>query len=211
VPDNEIADTEIIRSQAGMTLPSLETASFWANVAVVALTALAAIAGVIALYFATRLGAAKDEALTRFQTESAVKVAQANEGAAKANETAAAANERAGRADERASRLEVEAAQQRARAAEAERALLELQQRLAPRRIDSALQKKLVAALRPYHGSVVVLTQLGDAEAAQFANDLIKVFQEAGWQLQLNRIGVASPPPYGLVCSIDVRRLRGRS
>ena len=99
--------------------------------------------------------------------------------------------------------LETKAAEQQARAAKAELALLELQQRLEHRRISASDHKKMVAALRPFQGSVVNLTKLGEGEAAQFADDLLSVFKEAGWSVQLTYIGLVSPPKYGLSCMVN--------
>ncbi len=96
-----------------------------------------------------------------------------------------------------------EMAQQEARAAEAEQSLLELQQRLAHRRISKAAQDKIAASLRPFRGSNVQLTKLGDAEAAQFADDLLAILGNAGWDVRLRVIGMFSPPRYGLDCLVD--------
>jgi hypothetical protein len=71
-----------------MDLPFLETASLWFNIAVVALTVLAAIAGVFSLYFSSRLDALKDSDFARFQLESREKIAAANSAPAEANEPA---------------------------------------------------------------------------------------------------------------------------
>jgi hypothetical protein len=54
-------------------------------------------------------------------------------------------------------------AKQGARAAEAEKSLLELRQRLAHRRIGKTEQDKIAAALKPFRGSTVQVTKLGDA------------------------------------------------
>jgi hypothetical protein len=99
--------------------------------------------------------------------------------------------------------LETKAAEQQTRAAKAELALLELQQRLEHRRISATDHKKMVAALLPFQGSVVNLTKLGDGEAAQFADDLLSVFKEAGWSVQLTYVGLVSPPKYGLSCMVN--------
>lgn len=107
--------------------------------------------------------------------------------------------------------LEKDAADAKARAATAERSLLELQQRLAHRRISKADQDKLVALLSPYPGSVVRLTKLGDSEAGQFADDLIAVFHSAKWSVQLSTIGTLSAPRYGLVCMVDESSSAGKA
>lgn len=124
------------------------------------------------------------------------RIAIAGEGTAKALAEVAAANERT-------TKLELEASQQRERAAKAEHDLLELQQRLAWRRISSKEHGEFVAALKPFAGSIVEVTKLGDAEAGQFADDIISIFAEARWDIQRNFSGSASPPIYGLQCLIN--------
>jgi hypothetical protein len=104
-----------------------------------------------------------------------------------------------------------EMAKQEARAAEAEKSLLELQQRLAHRRIGKTEQDKIAAALKPFRGSTVQVTKLGDAEAAQFADDLLAIFNNAGWEVKLRAIGTFSPPKYGLDCLVDESTLAGQA
>jgi hypothetical protein len=137
-------------------------------------------------------------------------VALAEQHSAEANAKAEAfrldianANEASARAQADAADAKTEMAKQQTRAATAELALLELQQRLAHRRINPDDHKKLVAALLPFRGSVVNLTKLGEGEAAQFADDLISVFHEAGWSVQENFVGMISPPRYGLECRVN--------
>lgn len=115
----------------------------------------------------------------------------------------AEANKRAGEANERATKLELEASQQRERAAKAEHDLFELQQRLAWRRIGPREHSAFVATLKPFAGSTVEITKLGDFEAGQFADDIIRVFAETKWNVRLITIGIGSPPTYGLLCSIN--------
>ena len=62
----------------------------------------------------------------------------------------ATANARAAEANERSLKLDVEAASQRERAAKAEATLLELQQRVNPRRIVGTRRDEFVSALKPY-------------------------------------------------------------
>jgi hypothetical protein len=108
-------------------------------------------------------------------------------------------------------RVETELAKQQERAAIAERALLELQARLAHRRIAPADHDRLVVSLRLYRGSTVRLTKLGDSEAAQFADDIIAVLRDAGWTVDVSTTGMLAPPRYGLLCSIDDGSLAGQS
>jgi hypothetical protein len=119
-------------------------------------------------------------------------------------------NREAREANERSLKLEIEAAQQRERAAKSERDLLTLQQRLAPRRINSTEHSIFVSALKPFAGATVEITKLGDAEAGQFADDIIAIFTEAKWNLQLTTVGSYSPPPYGLQCAINQEKPAGK-
>jgi hypothetical protein len=126
--------------------------------------------------------------------------------------------ERTANADARVAGLEADAAnaksemaKQQTRAANAERALLELQHRLAHRRINQSDHDRLVVSLRPFRGSVVQLFKLGDAEAAQFADDLLTILHDAGWSVQLSFAGVLAPPRYGLVCTVDTSTPAGKA
>ena len=126
--------------------------------------------------------------------------------------------ERTANADARVAGLETDAAnaksemaRQQTRAADAERALLELQQRLAHRRISKADHDRLVASLIPFRGSVVRLTKLGDAEAAQYADDVLAILRDAGWSVQLSTVGMVATPLYGLVYTVDASTPAGRA
>jgi len=107
-------------------------------------------------------------------------------------------------------RVEIELAKQQERAAIAERALLELQQRLEHRRISPVHHARFVAALRPYAGSTLALIKLGDLEAGTFADDILSVLADAGWRVNLTTIGVMGPPKYGLQCSINDQSQAGK-
>lgn len=103
------------------------------------------------------------------------KAAEAREGTARALADAAAANESA-------SRLEIEAAQQREKAAKAERELLELQERIRPRRITDEQRARLVELLRKVpKGPVIVRSVMGDAEGNALAEQIDAIFKVAGW------------------------------
>jgi hypothetical protein len=107
--------------------------------------------------------------------------------------------------------LQEDASNAKARAANAERALLELQERLAHRRIDPSQHARLVALLLPFAGSTVTLTKLGDPEAGRFADDIISVLSDARWNVNLKIIGMMAPPVYGLRCSINGQSEAGQS
>lgn len=93
---------------------------------------------------------------------------------ARLNKEAGEARKAAGEAMERAAALEKQA--------EAERlARMKIEERLAWRRIGPKEHSVFVAALKPFAGSTVEITKLGDSEAGQFADDIIGILAEAGW------------------------------
>lgn len=126
------------------------------------------------------------------------KAAEAAEGTARAAADAAAANERT-------VRLELETAQQREKAAIAERALLEVQERIKPRRLTDANRVALIAALRQANpkGLVTVNCVLGDGEGFAFATQVDETLKAAGWTTTGVNQGVyaggANPVGFGIV------------
>lgn len=163
---------------------STELWSFWSNVGVVAFSILAAIFAGFALYFNWKLTASKDAELQHFQTESATDIARSNSLALAAEEGAAKAVADAAAANERSQTLEVEAAQQRGRAANAERELLEIRERLAPRRLTAEQQQMIVKKLRPFAPQQFDISATStDLEVVQIRNQVIAVLSEAGWSL----------------------------
>lgn len=127
-----------------------------------------------------------------------MKAAEASEGTAKAAADAAAANERT-------VKLELEAAQQREKAAKAERELLELQDRIKPRRLSEANRVALIRALRQANpkGLVTLNCVLGDGEGFAFATQIDDVLKAAGWTTTGVNQGVygggANPIGFGIV------------
>lgn len=110
------------------------------------------------------------------------KIAEAKKASDEANERAALANERAEL--ERLARIRIE-------------------ERLAARRIEAEELHSLADCLKPYAGTTVIVTKIGDLEASQFADDLIKMFSEAKWRVQMKYVGTMSPPVYGLQYMVD--------
>ena len=163
--------------------------------------------GAGALFFSNRVNAVQKERLRQFDS----KLTDAKTALGKQQERAANADARVAGLEHDASEAKTEMAKQQARAATAELSLLELQQRLAHRRISKSDHDKLVALLRQYRGSVVNLTKLGDSEAARFADDIIDLFVDAQWQVNVSTIGVLAPPRYGLICSVDNASSAGQS
>lgn len=149
-----------------MTLSSLESASFWANVAVVVLGVLAALAAGFALYFSSRSGGMKDAELERFQNESRTQIATANARVAEANESAG--------------RLENANLTLRSQLATTELQLERVRLRLQPRKVDF---RRFAAALKKSaeKGSVQVLWVPDDTEVYEFADQIMAGVQLGEW------------------------------
>jgi hypothetical protein len=138
-----------------------------------------------------------------------LKTAEANESAAHANRKALEAAEGtakatavAAEANERAAKLELETARQKEKAAIAERQLLELQEKIRPRRLTEAAIRALSAAFRGASpkGLVTIQAVLGDGEGAAFANQLNDVLKAAGWSTSGVSLAafVGGPNPTGV-------------
>lgn len=202
MPLNASSEGDTRRNHSGMTLPSLETASFWANIAVVALTVLAAISGIFALYFSNKVGAAKDAALERFKTESATTISLADARAAEANKISNAIehdnlvlrgdlNAEQGRvaglqkdaADAKTAqqKVETELAKQKEKAASAEARLFELQKRHSPRML--ALTKFIEDLKDKPRASAEVMYKKDDGEAWGLAWEIAGGLSGAGWRV----------------------------
>jgi len=77
-----------------MSLSFLEFASWWTGVATLVFTGAAALAGVFAWFFSTKLSEIKEAEATRFQSEARVSIAKAEENAAELRVRAASAEAR---------------------------------------------------------------------------------------------------------------------
>lgn len=195
MPDIQTLTFEVQRLQTA--------ADWWANLALW-LTAITAV--IAAGYFvASRLALNRgSQARTAQATLASVKEQQFIRDLKEKDRQIATANEKASDANERARTLEVIAERLK-------KQNLELEQRLAHRRISPGQHDKFVAALRPYAGSIVALTKLGDLEAGTFADDILSVLADAGWRVNLTTIGIMGPPRYGLECLINDQSQAGKS
>lgn len=131
---------------------------------------------------------------------------EARTSAGKAEERAGKATERASKADERSEalrkdnlRLQVE--------------VLNLQKRLAWRRITEEQHDRFVLVLKPYAGSFVKINGMGngDLESETFAKDIKKLLHDAHWNVNLDFSNVALPAPVGLNCRVDDRNAAGET
>ena len=98
------------------------------------------------------------------------------------NAEAARANAQAAKANERADRLELETAKQREKTAEAERALLELQERIKDRHLTTAqraaIAQKLASAPK---GRISVSCLGGTLEPCAYAAEFVELLRSSGW------------------------------
>lgn len=188
----------------------VESLEFWKNlfeIFGVVLLLLTFIAGAGVLGFSRKLNAVQREQLRQFDK----RLTDAKLELGIQQERAANADSRVAGLEQDVANAKTEMAKQQTRAANAELALLQLQTRLAHRRISPDEQAELAAKLRPYAGSIVAVTKLGESEAAQFADDLVAVFHAAEWQVQLSNVGTVSPPRYGLACLVDESSPAGKA
>ncbi len=79
---------------------------------------------------------------------------------------------------------------------------LEIERRINPRFLTTAEQQIILDGIKPFRGHQIIITRLGDGEAGPYGDSLISTFQKAGWIVQMNHIGVYSPPTYGVVFRI---------
>lgn len=190
----------------------LDRLNWWSNVGVLSLGVLVAICAILSFVSGNELSARKDTALEKYKAKSAIDVAQANttsEGAKKdaavALLDAAGANRGAEEAKLRALAVALDLEKQRARAAEAERSLLELKQRVAPRLLDSYTQSILLNALRSSSkkGHVTINAMGSDAEAGNLGIQLSGILKAAGWSSMVqSNIFTSGPPPIGITLYI---------
>jgi hypothetical protein len=126
---------------------------------------------------------------SRQDTAKELEIAQLKKATADANQAAAQASERAANAERDAQTERLERTK--------------IENRLAWRRVDKETHDSLVSMLKPYAGTTISVVEMGDIEARTFGADIVKVFHDAGWTVQLAGVGIASPPPYGLQCSVN--------
>ena len=215
-PDVLVSDIERASAQ--------HTRIFWWSIGVIVFAAVAtAIATAVVTYLVWKSGNRVQDAIRAEATakiaDANLKIAEANLQIATAQESAAAANKVAAQAgegtakaledvataNERAGKLELEVAQQRAaaeqreRAAKAERELVELRQRISPRRLSKDQLALINVALQKVPPVTVRIMTIGDAEARGFAEEITRALNDSGWRAHLElSAGIMSPPPYGI-------------
>ena len=109
----------------------------------------------------------------------------------------AEANASAAQANERAKQMEM-------RTEELKRENLEIQRRIANRFLPDTQKSALLESLKPHKGHGIIIARLGYAQAGIYADNIIKLFEQAGSAIQLNQVGTLSPPAYGLRSRVSV-------
>jgi hypothetical protein len=91
--------------------------------------------------------------------------------------------------------------------------VLNLQKRLAWRRITQEQHDRFVPILNPYPRSVVRINGMGngDLESETFAKDIDRLLRDAGWDVTLDFSNVSLPAPIGLDCRVDERGAAGKA
>jgi len=106
------------------------------------------------------------------------------------------ANKTAAQANERAKQMEVQAEELR-------RQNLEIQRKISPRFLTTTERQIISDAVRPFQGHPIIFTRLGDGEAGPYGDSIIAIFQNAGWAVQVNHVGIFMPPTYGILCRVS--------
>jgi hypothetical protein len=158
----------------------LQNASSWTGNAAILLTALAAIAGIFAWVFSSRLSEIKDAALKKFREESKLSISSADRRAAEANERAALANQRAGILEKVA--------------AEARLELGQISERQHPRTITDDQRTAFIAFMsHGPKGKVSFKCLASDNEAQAFAEQLKKLVSQVGCEVSDTVLGFIAP------------------
>ncbi len=125
-------------------------------------------------------------------------IGQLNVSASKANERTAILEK---------SNLELQTILERERIAR-----LKLEAQIAPRSLASsqhdALVKALTAVSQPF---IISITLIGDREAEMYGKQVVSSLQEANAQVQINHIGIISPPRYGIQITLQANSTKSLS
>jgi hypothetical protein len=112
------------------------------------------------------------------------KIAESNARVKTAEARIASADASSNDAVARVAAAELQVAAQRERAAKAEKDLLEVQEKIKPRRITPEQRDQLVMFLsQPPRGKVDIMCVLGDGEGLAFAEEVGQVLKASGWEI----------------------------
>ena len=192
----------------------LERGLNWSTLAYIVFVCLAAASSFILALFAGRVTSAKELELNRLQSTSAEAVARAHASTARANAQAQAAYKEKRRLEVDMARAQVRHAElhrenlQLQLAVENERtARLELEQRLAARRLAVAQRQTIQSELAAFQGQKVsIATYPGDAEGAAFAGDLKETLTAAGVVANPAPALMAGKPQPGIALEVGANR-----
>lgn len=97
-------------------------------------------------------------------------------------------------------RMQIEVANAQTKQIQAEKDLLLLNKKIAPRKITNQQQSSLINLINKIpEGFLSIQAITGDGEAYQYAEKLLNIFKEAGWKRVSGIISTAEEFPYGLL------------
>ena len=192
-----------------MTLSFVEKAKLWLDISTLVFIGLSAVAGMLALYFGTKLEEYRGRERDRLKTDIAssnARIAEANEKAEKAKEgtakallDAAAANERSkdfdlklekqreltAKAEERATNAELRSDSAMGMSSRAEKGTKALQEKEKPRHLTIEQSQKLLGALKLHQIGMPIEVSYwsGNGESKNFAEQIGEVLIKAGYNV----------------------------
>lgn len=172
---------------------SVESLEFWKSlfeITGVVLLLVTFFAGAGALWFSRKLNAVQAEQLRQFDRG----LTDAKLDLGKQQERAASADARVAGLEQDVATATTEMAKQQARAATAERSLLELQERMKPRRLTDKQSADFVAILSKLPNTTLKLgwTIGGGDEGFKLLQQLMPLFKQAHWKVPETTNGVSN-------------------
>jgi hypothetical protein len=203
--DGRIRDAADAADHDAMDTGWLETVTFWSKVAAVTFAVLAALGTGVAVYFSSRMVAAKEADLERQRAASTLAIAAAEAKAARAVEDAAAAHAAIAAANERAALLELEAIRDRAAPAPAEVSTAVAPTTTVPSRWTWDQREAMVSLLKRARAPrAVELSWAAQTEPYAVAREVRGVLQDAGWIVRATGGVLSSSPPRGVCLTTSV-------
>jgi hypothetical protein len=188
-----------------MDIGWLETVTYWSKVAAVTFALLAALGTGFAMYFSSRMVAAKDADLERVRTASNVAIAAAEEKAARAIEATAAAQAAAAEASERAAHLELEVTRDRRAPPQTELGVAAVPTSTAAGRLTHEQREAMVSILKRVRAPrTVELGWAAQTEPYALARELRSVLQDGGWVVRPTGGVLSASPPTGVSLATSV-------
>jgi hypothetical protein len=164
-------------------------ALLWANTVYIVAICFAAAATILVSFFASRLSLQKDTELDRFRTQSATDIAKANLRAGEARAQAATATEGQKKLETALEQAKVRQEELRRQnlelQSEVERehlARLQIEERLAPRKLTGGQIRAVAAKLLPFAGQKVQLVvSPPESEPMRIGDLILSALKESGW------------------------------